>query len=125
MVAGERRGLGYWATTKKRTMNDKPKESDWKKFRAMVPELRERYLVKCNADLVDLLQDGASTATEGFWAAEKRIGKEAGILRKCLDGHTRSNMRHAMLLMYRNQMLADEVLEHFSGELRQHIRQSG
>ena len=25
-------------------MNDKPKESDWKVIRGMVPDLRERYL---------------------------------------------------------------------------------
>jgi hypothetical protein len=102
-------------------MNDKPKESDWKRFRDMVPELRERYLVKCNAGLVELLQDRSSTATERFWEVEKRVGKEAGILRNCLDGHSRSQMFRFMLLMYRHQMLVEKDLEHFSEELRQGI----
>ena len=29
-------------------MEEKPKESDWKAFRKMVPELRERYLTEKN-----------------------------------------------------------------------------
>lgn len=104
-------------------MNDRPKESDWKRFRAMVPGLRERYLVKCNADLVDLLQNGSSTATGRFWEVEKRVGKEAGILRSCLDGHSRSKMFHSMLLMYRHRMLTDGDLDHFSEELRDRVLQ--
>lgn len=38
-------------------MSDKPKESDWKTFRKLVPELRERYLRQRNAELNAILHD--------------------------------------------------------------------
>jgi hypothetical protein len=103
---------------KEKTMHDKPKESDWTTFRAMVPEWRERYLRRCNPELVAILQDESLTPTEQFWNAEKRIGEEEKILRKCLDGHSRARMVEYLMLMYRHQMLTDEDLERFSEELR-------
>lgn len=33
---------------------EKPKESDWKRFRAIVPALRERYLAKKNQTIGEL-----------------------------------------------------------------------
>lgn len=103
-------------------MHDKPKEPDWKAFRAMVPELRERHLEKVNAELAALLKKEGSTPTERFWAIEERIGQEAKILRQCLDGHSRSQMTLFMALMLRHGMLADADLQSFSPELAGRLR---
>jgi hypothetical protein len=102
-------------------MHDKPKESDWKTFRKIVPELRERYLRRRNAELLAILQDESLTPTEQFWTVQERARKEAKILRECLDGHSRSKMLMFMIVMRRHKMLTDEDLKQFSSELQAEI----
>lgn len=94
-------------------MHDKPSESDWKAFRRLVPEWRELYLERVNDELREILDNKDGTATESFWDVEKRAGKEAKILRRCLNGHNRSGMR-----VYRHGMITDADLNGFSDELR-------
>jgi hypothetical protein len=100
-------------------MRDQPAESDWKMFKAMVPEWRERYLRERNIELISILQDEASTPTERFWSASERMEKIGGVLRACLDDHKRSNMMSALRLMYHHQLISDEDLKGFSGEVRE------
>ena len=102
-------------------MRDNPKESDWKTFRKMVPELRERYLSRCNPELLAILRDESLTPTEQFWNVEERIGKEVKILRSCLDGHSRSKMVDYMTVMYLQGMLTDDDLQGFTEELRDRV----
>lgn len=101
---------------------DKPKESDWKVFRDIVPELRERYLRGRNAELAALLGDDSLSPTEQFWNVEKRARDIARILRECLDGHSRSKMVSFMKLMHKHDMLTAADLERFSLDLREMIR---
>ncbi len=54
-------------------MKGKLKESDWKTFRSIVPELRERYLTEKNKEIVAIFMDEGRTPTERFWDAKKRI----------------------------------------------------
>lgn len=105
-------------------MDGKPKESDWKAFRKMVPELRERYLTEKNKELVAIFLDEDRTPTERFWNAREKIEKERKILENCLDGHSRSGMKWYMRLMYRYGMLSDLNLENFSEDLRNDIKQA-
>jgi hypothetical protein len=102
-------------------MNSRPQELDWKVFRKMVPDLRERYLDKSNAVLEESFRDDSLTPTEKFWRLEERVQKEARILRQCLDGHSRSRMFNYMLLMYRHKMLTDKDLEEYSEELQAQV----
>jgi hypothetical protein len=103
-------------------MNTKPKESDWKSFRRLAPELRERYLKKVNGELIAILQSEGTTPTESFWEAEERIEKESRILRECLDGHSRSKMEMFMVMMCLHGMMGEEDLSEFSDELRDDIK---
>jgi len=98
--------------------HDRPSESDWKKFRAIVPELRERYLRERNSELSAILRDESSTPTTQFWTASERIEEIGKILRSCLDGHSRSTMMNYLMIMYRHQMLTEEDLDGFSEEVR-------
>ena len=104
-------------------MARKPKESDWKAFRKMVPELRERYLTEKNKEIVAIFMDEIRTPTEQFWDARERIEKERKILEDCLDGHSRSSMNGYIYLMYRHGMLNDSDLENFSEDLKNNIKQ--
>ncbi len=103
-------------------MQYKPRESDWKRFRKMVPELRERYLKEKNVELVSHLTDSSKTPTEQFWNTFEKMKEESKILENCLDGHSRSNMVLAMALMCRHGMLNEEYLSEFSDELKMKIR---
>ena len=103
-------------------MNRKPKESDWKAFRAIVPDLRERYLREKNQEITAILTDRERTPTQQFWDAYEKIREERKTLRACLDDLRRSTMELQMMLMYRTGMLTDSDLEGFSPELRERIK---
>ncbi len=96
-------------------------ESDWKKFRAMVPNLRERYVAACNARLLTLLTQPQKTPTERFWETLEEMKCEAKILETCLDGHSRSSMQSYLNLMILNGMLKREDAAVFSPELQQQL----
>jgi hypothetical protein len=86
-------------------------ESDWKVFRRMIPELRERYLHRQNEALVAVLTAHGKTETERFWSAEERVKKEARVLHDCLDDHRRSRLFETLMLMRRYGMLSDERIQ--------------
>jgi hypothetical protein len=93
-------------------------ESDWRKFRDMVPMLRERYLAEHNARIAAMLADPQKNGTDRFWEAMEEMERQAKVLRQCLDGHSRSKMWLYVMLMVRHRMLRKEDLEGFSDELR-------
>ena len=94
-------------------------ESDWKTFRKMVPELRERYLKKTNEELKNLLLTPDQTPTERFWSTHEKITKEAKILHRCLDGHSRSRMASFIYTMLDCGLMDLDDLSQFSDELRE------
>jgi hypothetical protein len=97
-------------------------EADWKVFRRLIPELRERYLRKQNAKLVALLSAPGKTETERFWDAEEAVRREAKILRDCLDNFSRSHAFESILLMRRHGLLEAADLGQFSEELREKLQ---
>jgi hypothetical protein len=96
-------------------------ESDWKKLRAMLDTLRERYLVERNARVVGKLTDPNKTETERFWDALEMMEEEAKTLRRCLDGISRSKMWLRLIEMRAAGMLKPEDLSGFSEELQKQI----
>ncbi len=95
-----------------------PTESDWKKFSALVPVIRERYLTDRNARITALLTAPKKTETERFWDAMAEMEKEAKILHQCLDDHSRSKLWLFVRLMIYAGMLKKEDLTGFSDELQ-------
>lgn len=98
-----------------------PAESDWRKFRTMVPILRERYLAERTGRIAALLNNPKKSETERFWDAMDEMEKEAKVLRYCLDGHSRSKMWLFMLSMINAGMMKKDDLAEFSEELQQSI----
>lgn len=96
-------------------------ESDWKKFSALVPEMRERYITEQNLRIRRLLDAPGKTETERFWDTYEEMEKEAKTLHWCLDGHSRSKMWLFMLSMRKVGMLKKEDLVGFSTELQNQI----
>ncbi len=96
-------------------------ESDWKKFRALVPTWRERYITERNAKIKAMLDAPDRTATERFWDVYQVMEKEARILETCLDGHSRSKMWFHLILMRKAGMLTGDDLVDFTPELQKQI----
>jgi len=96
-------------------------ESDWRHFRDMSPKLRDRYLAECNARIVAMLTDPRKNVTERFWDALEGMEKEAKVLQRCLDGHSRSKMWVFMLSMIGSGMLKKEDMGVFSEELQKQV----
>jgi len=88
-----------------------------------VPELRERYLQRCNRELAAMLAAPGKTETERFWDTEGRMAREVQILRDCLDDHRRSRLFETLMFMRRYGMLSDEDLSQFSEEMQRHLRE--
>jgi hypothetical protein len=99
-------------------MSKRENNPDWKIFRAMAPELRERYLQARNKELMAILADEQSSPTERFWEVHDQTRKIARILQHCLDGHARSSMDSYILLMLNRGMMTMHDLSSFSEELR-------
>jgi hypothetical protein len=93
-------------------------ESDWKKFSAMIPMLRERYLAEQNARIARMLAHPKKNETERFWDAADAMRKESGTLRMCLDNLSRSKMAITLLSLRGAEMLKKEDLADFSPELQ-------
>ena len=98
-----------------------PSKSDWKKYSALVPDVRERYLQKHNAELANMLLPSSQTPTEQFGATFERFKEISKILTTCLDHHSRSRMLSNIYSMYHCGMISDQDLEPFSEELHTHI----
>ena len=96
-------------------------ESDWRKFRDMVPKVRERYLLERNVRIARMLTNPEKSETERFWDAMEEMEREATVLQQCLDGHSRSKMWLYILTMIRAGMLRKEDIEVFSEELQKEI----
>lgn len=99
-------------------MKDQHNESDWKRFRKIVPEIRERYLEEKNKELLKTLTDSRKTPTEQFWDTFEKMKDEKKILEDCLDGHSRSKQFFYMLSMCSYGMMNKEDLDGFSEELK-------
>ncbi len=97
-------------------------ESDWKRFRSLVPMLRERFLAEQNAMLLEILTDPNRSETERFWDAFNRGKEVREILTRCLDGHSRSKMVLFMQLMLRANMIRQDDLVSFSDELQAQLK---
>lgn len=96
-------------------------ESDWKKFRVLVPVWRERYIGERNAKIKAMLDESKTTETERFWEVHRMMEKDARILETCLDGYSRSKMWFHLMLMRKAGMITRDDLAGFSQELQKQI----
>lgn len=92
-------------------------ESDWKLFRSRLPDWQERYFAILIRKYAALLTDTGS-ASEKFWALEKRIRKDQQQI-SLSARMSRSNMYINLLALLRNGVITPDDLEGFSEDLRE------
>ena len=100
----------------------KPKESDWKKFKDLIPLMRDRFLLRKNEELIAVLSQEGKTPTEIFWETKERLDEYEKIIYQCFRYQSRSDMWLAVLSMRTYCLMLDEDLEQFSEPLRQDIQ---
>ncbi|MBI9016035.1 MAG: hypothetical protein JEZ07_02125 [Phycisphaerae bacterium] len=96
-------------------------EQDFKKFHKSFPELRERYIKDINQKIIDIFNDKNKDETEKFWLAEEMIDEQSKILRRCLDGISRSRAFLYVMNMWYVGMLTGEDLKGYSPEFQQMV----
>lgn len=103
-------------------MIDRPKESDWKRYSAIVGKVRDRYLAQKNTAFVNELTRSDKPPTERFWDTLEAMRREAKLLDRSLGRDSRSQMMINMLGMINIGMLRIEDLDGFSEDLADRLR---
>jgi len=104
-------------------MVDKPRESDWKQFKKLLPQVRERYLEKKNRELTYELTESDKSPTEKFWKTAEKVEKTKKILYDCFDeGYSRSKMFSSLVIMYTHNIIGEEEIKTFSETLQEQFK---
>jgi hypothetical protein len=101
---------------------DRPKESDWKAYKALVDGARERHLATRNTALAAMLTDPDKTPSECFWDTLQQHKTDAKVIDDCLGHHSRSRMFVSIVMMLNYGILTDDDLATFSEDLREHLQ---
>jgi hypothetical protein len=104
-------------------MIDKPKESDWKQFKKLLPQVREKYLEKKNRELRYELTEPDKSPTEKFWKTTDKMEETKKILYDCFDeGYSRLKMFSSLVSMYTYKIIGDEEIKTFSETLQEQFK---
>lgn len=101
---------------------ERPKESDWKKYKHILEKVRERYLQEKNQVFIKMLTQSPKTPTDQFWNTLEAMKEEAKILDQCLGNISRSNMLIQMVSMLKYGMLQEKDLADFSDTLKNNLK---
>lgn len=102
-------------------MINKPKESDWKKYSAMVEIWRERLLKESNEKIISILTNPKKSHTDKFWDGIDEAMKQKKRLLECFGRHARSQMFLSIFALYQEGIIQESELEEFSQELQANI----
>lgn len=99
-------------------------ESDWERFKMMIPTFRERYDAYHRRKITELLHAPDRTKAERWWDAHAFIEQDARTLCLCLDAPPGLKLWTFLLSMRVLGALTDDDLEGFSPELQRFLRSS-
>lgn len=93
-------------------------EKDWKLFREKLPEWQEAYMERLIKEYAELLADDTS-ASERFWALDKRIRADRQSLGVRVNEVSRSKLQNILIGLNIENVIAEDDLQGFSEELRE------
>ena len=93
-------------------------ETDWKLFRAKLPEWQEAYMERLLAEYAELLAGDAS-ASEKFWALDKRIRADRQCLGVRVHEESRSKLQDILTGLMIENVITEDDLQDFSESLRE------
>ena len=101
-------------------MQDRVPKSDWKLFRAKLPDWQEAYMAKLNREYIQLLS-GDESPSEKFWKLDKRIKTD----KRSPGVHlqlSRTDLFYSLLALLNDGVICFEDLKDFSDDLRGTVR---
>ena len=97
-------------------------EKDWKLFREKLPEWQEAYIERLIKEYAELL-DGDASASEKFWALDKRIRADRQSLGVRVNEESRSKLQNILTGLIVENVISEDDLCGFSEELQASTRQ--
>lgn len=98
------------------------KEMDWKLFRKKLSEWQKAYLERLIKEYAELLA-GDEAASVKFWALDKRIRADRQRLGVRVNEVTRSKLQNILTGLIIENVITEDDLQDFSGELRESTHQ--
>ena len=92
-------------------------KKDWKLFREKLPEWQEAYIERLIKEYAELL-DGDASASEKFWALDKRIRADRQSLGVRINELSRSKLQDILTGLMMENVITEDDLQGFSEELR-------
>ena len=97
-------------------------EKDWKLYREKLPEWQEAYMEQLIEEYAELLNSD-KTASEKFWALDKRIRADRQRLGVRVNEVTRSKLQNILTGLIIENVITEDDLQDFSEELRESTHQ--
>ncbi len=97
-------------------------EKDWKLFREKLPEWQQAYMEQLIKEYAELL-NGDTSASEKFWALDKRIRADRQSLGVRVDEVTQSKLQNILTGLIIENVISEDDLQDFSEELRESTHQ--
>ena len=97
-------------------------KKDWKLFREKLPEWQEAYMERLIKEYAELL-NGDTSASERFWALDKRIRADRQSLGVRVNEVSRSKLQNILTGLIIENVIAEDDLQDFSEELWKSTRQ--
>jgi hypothetical protein len=101
-------------------MQERFLKSDWKLFRAKLPDWQEAYMDKLNQEYIQLLSANDSPP-EKFWKLEKRIRadkRNPGVQLRT----SRTDLFYCLLALLNNGVIGLDALNDFSDDLKETVQ---
>lgn len=97
-------------------------EKDWTLFREKLPEWQEAYMERLIKKYTELLADDKS-ASEKFWALDKRISTDRKSLGVRVNKVSRSKLQNILTGLIIDNVISEDDLQGFSDKLRESTHQ--
>ena len=97
-------------------------EKDWKLYREKLPEWQEAYMEQLIEEYAELLNSD-KTASEKFWALDKRIRADRQSLGVRVNEESRSKLQNILTGLIIENVISEDDLQDFSEELRESTSQ--
>ena len=93
-------------------------KKDWKLFREKLPEWQEAHMERLIKEYAALL-GGDTSASEKFWALEKRIRADRQSIGVRINELSRSKLQDILTGLMMENVITEDDLQGFSEELRE------
>ena len=105
-------------------MQNRIKESDWKKFKELRPLALQRYCDRVMHEVDNIIHDHTRDSHERYLQMYTIVRERDKTLARMFDGFSRSKALFQLVMYYGDELLSDEEIGQLSEETRERIRSS-